>query len=147
MAESIAHDVHVLDDILNNQTKKSMTVWRVQEDHFMGDNPKIGDIIEYPNYRSTAISKDGALWFSKTNTKPMKYIIEYELPAGTKGAYLAPIKKGEMEWGEFAGEPYAREMEFLLKKHKLEIVDFEDKTVKGALGEDLKHIKVKVIDS
>lgn len=146
MAEGIAHDVPVFDNILNNQTKKSMTLWRVQEEHNLSSTV-VGDVMEFPNFRSTAISKEGALWFSKTNSKPMKYIIEYELPAGTKGAYLAPIKKGEKEWGEFAGEPYAREMEFLLKKHKLEIVDFEDKTVKGALGEDLKHIKVKVIDS
>lgn len=34
------------------------------------------DIIELPNFRATAISKDGALWFSKTNAKEMKYLLE-----------------------------------------------------------------------
>lgn len=75
----------------------------------------------------------------------MKYIIEYELPAGTTGAYLAPIKKGEIIGGEYNGEPYAREMEFLLKEHDYELVAFNDKTIKGAMGEDLIHIKLKLI--
>ena len=146
MAESIAHDVPVLDDILNNQLKEGMTLWRVQENHNL-ESTIVGDIMDFPNFRSTAISKEGALWFSKTNAKEMKYLIEIEAPAGTKGAYLAPIKQGEIinPTSPFVGEKYANEMEFLLKKSKVELVKFEDKTVKGANGEKLKHILLRIV--
>ena len=150
LAESIAHDVPVLDDILNNQTKKSMTLWRVQENHNLG-NAKVGDVIDFPNFRSTAISKEGALWFSGTNAKPMKYIIEIEAPAGTKGAYLAPIKTGFFGGGgkghahPHFGENYAKEMEFLLKKCKVEVVKIGGRKVKGANGEMLTPIKLRVV--
>lgn len=147
LAKEIAHDTVTLDNILNNQLKRSITVYRVQEHHFLGDNPKVGDVLDFPNFRSTAVSPDGALWFSKTNSKPMKYLIEIEAPAGTKGAYLAPIKKGEIMNPEspYFGEKYAREMEFLLKKSKVEIVEFNDKTVTGAMGEELIHVKLRII--
>ena len=36
-------------------------------------------------------------------------------------------------------------MEFLLKECKVEIVEFGDKTVKGAMGEDLIHVKLRVV--
>lgn len=146
-AKEIAHDTKVLDNILNNQLKKSITVFRVQEEHFLGENPQVGDILDFPNFRSTAVSPEGALWFSKTNSKPMKYLIEIEAPAGTRGAYLAPIKKGEImnPESQYFGEKYAREMEFLLKKAKVQIVEFGDKTVKGGMGEQLIHIKLKII--
>ena len=146
LAESIAHDVPVLDDILNNQLKEGMTLWRVQENHNL-ESTAVGDIMDFPNFRSTAISKKGALWFSKTNAKEMKYLIEIEAPAGTKGAYLAPIKQGEITnpTSPFVGEKYANEMEFLLKKSKVEVVKFEDKTVKGANGEKLKHILLRIV--
>ena len=107
------------------------------------------DIIELPNFRATAISKDGALWFSKTNAKEMKYLLEIEAPAGTKGAYLAPLKQGQ--WMGNPDNPhfmeyYAREMEFLLKECKVELVKFGGKPVKGAMGEDLIPIKLRVVD-
>ena len=148
--ESIAHDVPVLDDILNNQLKKNMTLYRVQENHNLG-NAKVGYIIDFPNFRSTAISKEGALWFSGTNSKPMKYIIEIEAPAGTKGAYLAPIKTGFFGGGgkghahPHFGENYAKEMEFLLKKCKVEVVKIGGRKVKGANGEMLTPIKLRVV--
>ena len=146
LGNSIAHDIPTLDDILNNQLKKNVSLWRVQEDHFL-DSIEIGSIIDFPNFRSTAISKEGALWFSKTNRKPMKYIIEIEAPTGTKGAYLAPIKKGEIgnPTSPYYGEKYANEMEFLLKKSKVEVVEFESKTLKGAMGENLKYIKLRIV--
>lgn len=143
-ARRIEWDCKWLDNILNNQLKKPITTWRVQEEHFLSST-EIGSITHQINFRSTAISKEGALWFSKTNSKPMKYIIEYELPAGTTGAYFAPIKKGEIIGGEYNGEPYAWEMEFLLKEHDYELVEFNDKKIKGAMGEDLIHIKLKLI--
>ena len=79
----------------------------------------------------------------------MKYIIEIELPEGTRGAYLTPIKEGEIinPTSKFVGEPYTKEMEFLLKESKVEIVKFEDKTMKGGLGEDLIHIKLRIVGS
>lgn len=140
LAQSIAHDVPVLDDILNNQIKQDMTLWRVQEHHNLGESPTVGDIIELPNFRSTSISKEGALWFSGTNAKEMNYILEIEAPAGTCGAYLAPIKLGTWyappEVGmdhPLHGQNYAREMELLLKKCNVEIVKFGGKPVKGLM--------------
>ena len=119
-------------------------LFRVQEHLYLGDNPQVGDIVDFANSRSTAISKEGALWFSKTNGKPMKYLLEIEAPAGTKGAYLAPIKEGT-HFG--SGEPYAREMEFLLKKSKVEIVEMGKRKVKGANGETLKVVKLRIVES
>lgn len=125
----------ILDDILNNQTKKSIKLFRVQENPHIGDNPKVGDVIEFINFRSTAVSKEGALWFSKTNSKEMRYLLEIEAPAGTKGAYYAPIVKGK----------FVEEMEFLLKNCKMKIIEMDKNVVKGALGEDLKVIKLRII--
>ena len=45
------------------------------------------------------------------------------------------------------GEKYANEMEFLLKNSKVEIVEFNDKKMKGAFGENLKHIKLRIVES
>ena len=107
--------------------------------------------MEFPNFRSTAISKKGALWFSATNRKEMNYIIEIEAPKGTQGSYLAPIKQGnwyappEDPHNPLNGTPYANEMEFLLKKCKVELVKFGGKSVKGANGEDLIPIKLRVV--
>ena len=39
------------------------------------------------------------------------------------------------------------EMEFLLKNSKVEIVEFNDKKMKGAFGENLKHIKLRIVES
>ena len=108
---------------------------------------QVGDIVDFANSRSTATSKEGALWFSKTNSKEMKYLIEIEAPAGTKGAYLAPIKTGEIAHGDYEGEKYAREMEFLLKKSKVEIVEMGKRKVKGANGESLKVVKLRIVES
>lgn len=150
LARDIAHDVKTLDNILNNQLKEGITLWRVQENHEL-ESTIIGDVVKFPNFRSTAISKDGALWFSGTNSKEMSYIIEIEAPVGTRGAYLAPIKKGTWyapPWvvdHPLNGQNYAREMEFLLKESKVEIVKFEDKTITGANGEKLKHILLRIV--
>lgn len=151
LARSIAHDVPVLDDILNNQLKQGITLYRVQENHNLA-SIVVGDIMDFPNFRATAISKEGALWFSATNSKPMKYLIEIEAPTGTRGAFLAPIKQGTWfappEIGvshPLHGQNYAREMEFLLKECKVELVKFGGKPVKGAMGEDLIPIKLRVV--
>ena len=45
----------------------------------------------------------------------------------------------------YFGEAYANEMEFLLKECKVEIVKFGGKPVKGAMGEDLIPIKLRVV--
>ena len=44
-------------------------------------------------------------------------------------------------------EKYANEMEFLLKNFKVEIVEFNDKKMKCAFGENLKHIKLRIVES
>ena len=82
----------------------------------------------------------------------MKYIIEIEAPTGTKGAYLAPIKTGTWyappEIGNkhpLHGQNYAREMEFLLKKCKVEVVKIGGKSVKGANDEKLIPIKLRIV--
>ncbi len=151
LARSIAHDVPVLDNILNNQLKQGITLWRVQEDHNLS-SIVVGDIMDFPNFRAAAISKEGALWFSATNAKHMKYLIQIEAPTGTRGAFLAPIKQGTWhappEIGvshPLHGQNYAREMEFLLKKCKVELIKFGGKPVKGAMGEDLIPIKLRVV--
>ena len=138
-----------MDDILNNQLKQDMLLFRVQEHLFLGDNPQVGDIVDFANSRSTAISKEGALWFSKTNSKEMKYLIEIEAPAGTKGAYLVPIKTGKImkDDSPYKGEKFANEMEFLLKRSKVEIVEMGKRKVKGANGESLKVVKLRIVES
>lgn len=148
LAKEISWDTRTLDNILNNQLKQNMTLWRVQEDHFLSST-KVGDVVDFPDFRSTAISKKGAFWFSETNEKPMKYILEIEAPKGTKGTFLAPIKTGEIvnPTSMHHGEKYANEMEFLLKNSKVEIVEFNDKKMKGAFGENLKHIKLRIVES
>ena len=148
LAQDIAYDTKTLDNILNNQLKQNLTLWRVQEAHNL-DSIKIGDVVDLPDFRSTSISKKGALWFSETNEKPMKYILEIEAPAGTKGTFLSPIKKGQIlnPNNIHFGENYANEMEFLLKNSKVKVVAFDDKKVKGALGEELTHIKLRIVDS
>lgn len=148
LAKDIAYDTKTLDNILNNQLKQSLTLWRVQEGHFL-DSTKVGDIVDLPDFRSSSISKKGALWFSETNDKPMKYIFEIEAPKGTKGAFLAPIKQGQIAnpTNIHYGENYANEMEFLLKNSKVKIVAFDDKKIKGALGEELIHVKLRIVDS
>ena len=75
----------------------------------------------------------------------MNYLIEYELPRGTHGAYFAPIKKGAVEFGDYAGQPYAYEMEFLLNENKVEILEMGKRTVTGALGEELQVIKLRIV--
>lgn len=148
LAKDIDYDTRTLDNILNNQLKQNMTLWRVQEDHFLSST-KVGDVVDFPDFRSTAISKKGAFWFSETNEKPMKYILEIEAPKGTKGTFLAPIKTGKIvnPTSVHHGEKYANEMEFLLKNSKVEIVEFNDKKMKGAFGENLKHIKLRIVES
>lgn len=77
----------------------------------------------------------------------MKYLIEYEMPAGTNGAYLAPIKKGEIinPNSPYFGDPYAYEMEFLLNEYKVKIIEIGKRTEIGALGEELQVIKLRII--
>ncbi|MCQ2738371.1 MAG: hypothetical protein MJ224_07170 [archaeon] len=128
---------------MNNQTKKPMTFWRVQEDHFL-DSTNVGDVVDFRDLAAVSVSKEAALFFSESNSKPMKYILEFEVPEGVNGAFIAPIKKGTKYVG---GEkvPLTHEMEALLRKHKVEIRAFGDKTMKGLLGEDLIHIKLRVV--
>ena len=45
------------------------------------------------------------------------------------------------------GQNYAREMEFLLNKSKVEIVEMGKRTVKGANGESLEVIKLRILGS
>lgn len=146
-AESIAYDWITLENILNNQTKQGIMTFRVQEEHFLGNDIWEGKVIELRDCLSTAVTKDGALWFSATNNKEMKYLIEYEMPAGTNGAYLAPIKKGEIinPNSPYFGDPYAYEMEFLLNEYKVKIIELDKRTEIGALGEELKVIKLRII--
>ena len=74
------------------------------------------------------------------------FLLNYSKP------YLAPIKKGTWcappEIGAnhpLHNQKYAREMEFLLKECKVELVKFGGKPVKGAMGEDLIPIKLRVV--
>lgn len=75
--------------------------------------------------------------------------MKLKLQRGTKGAFLAPIKQGQIAnpTNIHYGENYANEMEFLLKNSKVKIVAFDDKKIKGALGEELIHVKLRIVDS
>ena len=79
----------------------------------------------------------------------MKYIIEIEAPAGTKGAYLAPIKTGFFGGGGHGhahphfGENYAKWNFYL--KNVVEVVKIGGRKVKGANGEMLTPIKLRVV--
>ena len=65
----------------------------------------------------------------------MKYIIEIEAPAGTKGAYLAPIKTGFFGGGGHGhahphfGENYAN-WNFYLKNVKLKLLKLVEEKLK-----------------
>ena len=65
--------------------------------------------------------------------------------------YLAPIKTGFFGGGgqghahPHFGENYVKEMEFLLKKCKVEVVKIGGRKVKGANGEMLTPIKLRVV--
>lgn len=79
-----------MDNILNNQLKQGMILWRVEENHNL-PSLLLGKL--WNSLISTAISKKGALWFSATNRKEMNYIIEIEAPKGTQGSYFSRLNK------------------------------------------------------
>ena len=99
----------------NSYTKKDMVFYRQQDDLYLGDNPKIGKVIEWDSYNSTSISKEGLKYFQD---KYKKQIWEFTIlaPKGTRGVYISPK----------SGEKYAPEMEFILDRHtKLKIIDID----------------------
>lgn len=99
----------------NSYTKKDMVFYRQQEDLFLGNDPQIGNIIEWDSYNSVSISKEGLRYFQK-KYKKQKWEFTILAPKGTRGVYISPK----------AGKKYAPEMEFILDRHtKLEIIDID----------------------
>lgn len=68
--------------------KKNMVLHRSQEKLYMGNNPRPGDVVTLPSYRSTSISKEGMDYY-KDNVKDWWDLYIYA-PAGTKGVYISP---------------------------------------------------------
>lgn len=89
-AESVAYDWITLENILNNQTKQGIITFRVQEEYFLGNDIWEGKVIELRDCLSTAVTKDGALWFSATNKNLND--IEY----GQVFSYVTGELKGEL---------------------------------------------------
>lgn len=99
----------------NSYTKKDMVFYRQQEDLFLGNDPQIGNIIEWDSYNSVSISKEGLRYFQK-KYKKQKWEFTILAPKGTRGVYISPK----------AGKKYAPEMEFILDRHtKLKIIDID----------------------
>lgn len=99
----------------NSYTKKDMAFYRQQEDLFLGNDPQIGNIIEWDSYNSVSISKEGLRYFQK-KYKKQKWEFTILAPKGTRGVYISPK----------AGKKYAPEMEFILDRHtKLKIIDID----------------------
>ena len=116
-----------MEDLMKNSyTKKDMIFYRQQDELFLGNDPKIGKIIEWDSYNSVSISKEGLKYFQKKHKK-QKWEFTILAPKGTRGVYISPK----------AGRKYAPEMEFILDRHtKLKIVDIDHVSHK---------VKVKVI--
>ncbi len=100
-------------NMLNNQLKKPTTLWRCETHFHLGENPKVGDIVTLEGINSTAITKEGMKYFEENSKKTITAYLEIEAPAGTRGAYMAPISP----------DKFKAEMEFLLQKDtKVEIL-------------------------
>lgn len=126
IAAEIDHDLPVLDNILNNNwNKEAMTLWRVEERHHLGENPKKGDIVTFKGRNSTAITKEGTSHFSEVTNREMQWTYEIEAPVGTRGAYVSHLNDSES---------IKQEMEFLLAEDtKMEIISFDEKRKKAKL--------------
>ena len=119
-----------LSNLLNNQIKEPMTLWRCETKLHLGDNPQVGQIITFKGFNSTAITKEGMQYFEKTSNKSIKAYIEIEAPIGTRGAYISPL----------APSKYMPEMEFLLQKDtNVEILEL------GKMGK-YDYAKLKVVN-
>lgn len=128
-ANDIEYDCPTLLNILKNQTKKSMTFWRRQDNPHLGENPKVGDIIHWKGINATSVTKEGPESFKEfTNTKTLEWEFEIEAPTGTKGAYVAPQANGK----------FKTEMEFLLGP------DTDFKIIK--YNEVKKYAKLRIIN-
>lgn len=129
-AREVAYNSVRLINILNNELKKPITLWRCETKLHLGDNPQIGDIVTFEGFNSTAITKEGMKYFEETSKKTITAVIEIEAPAGTRGAYLAPISPAK----------FKQEMEFLLQKDtKVEIIKLGTK-------EGYDYAKVRIIN-
>jgi len=118
IANSINHDLPVLDNILNNNmTKKAMTLWRKETRHHLGENPQPGDIVTFPGKNSTSITLEGAELFADVTNREMEWTYEIEAPAGTHGAYVSHLNQSER---------IRMEMEYLLADDtQMEIIEFD----------------------
>ena len=118
IANSIKHDLPVLDNILNNNmTKKAMTLWRKEGRHHLGDDPKPGDVVTFPGKNSTAITLEGAEQFAEVSNREFPWTYEIEAPVGTRGAYVSHLN---------LSEKIRMEMEYLLADDtQLEIIKFD----------------------
>jgi hypothetical protein len=113
-AMETAFNTTKLCNLLNNQLKEPTTFWRCETKLHLGDDPKVGDVVTFEGFNSFAITKEGMKFFESKSRKTITAYIEIEAPAGTRGAYLAPISP----------EPYKPEMEFLSQMNTtVEIVE------------------------
>lgn len=104
----------------DSKLKKNMVLHRTQEKLNMGNNPRPGEVITLPSYRSTAISKEGVDYYKKGGKKNWWDLIIYA-PAGTKGTYISPKAINLKE-----NNKYIKQMEAILGPDtKLEILEIK----------------------
>lgn len=93
--------------------KVNMVLHRQQDKLFLGDNPKIGEVIKWDSYNSTSISNEGVHHYENF-VGLYQWTFTILAPKGTRGVYIAPKVGGK----------YAPEMEFILDRHnKMKILD------------------------
>lgn len=99
-------------------TKVDMVLHRQQDKLYLGNNPKVGQVIEWDSYNATSISKEGLNHYSDF-VGSYKWKFTILAPKGTRGVYVAPK----------AGKKYSPEMEFILDRHtKVKILDINYST-------------------
>lgn len=103
----------------DSKLKKNMVLHRSQEKLYMGNNPRPGEVVTLPSYRSTSISKEGMDYY-KDNVKDWWDLYIYA-PAGTKGVYISPKAINPEK-----NNKYIKQMETILGPDtKLEILEIK----------------------
>lgn len=110
----------------DSELKKNMVLHRTQEKLHGWINPKVGDKVILPEYRSTAISKEGVETY-KNVYKQKWWDLIIMAPQGTKGTYIAPKALSKKHKNK-----YIREMEVILGPDtpmEIEKIDFVKKKI------------------
>lgn len=129
--KEILYKTEVLQNILNNQLKEDVLLWRVQRELFDFEGKVEGQTVIMRGFNSTAFTKEGMNAFQETSHTE-GYTILIEAGKGTKGAYVSPLAPVTDK------KDYRKQMEFLLQKDtKVKILDIDT---------DKDIIRVRVVE-